>query len=251
MAGIGNKSGYSLFELIIVIVIVGILTSVTLRTLRSANDTARTEETRRELDQLAWAIAGNPELKSGGVRTDFGYIGDVGGLPSSLSMLVSNPGGYATWDGPYVLDDFYPDVISASSEYQLDAWGKPYVYAGGNTITSTGSGSSITRQIAGSINDLLYNSVSIAVTDLNHTPPGGTYRDSVIVVLQYPDGSGSMSVNAKTPRADGFVQFDSIPIGIHRLQVIYLPRSDTLTRQIVINPGQNYYSEIVLASDLW
>ena len=209
------------------------------------------EETKHELDQLAWAIAGNPELKSGGIRTDFGYVGDVGGLPANLSMLVNNPGGYSTWDGPYVLDDFYPDMVTASSEYQLDAWGKPYIYTGGNTITSTGSGFSITRQIAGSVNDLLSNSVSVAVTDLNHTPPGTTYRDSVLVAFQYPDGTGNMTTSVKSPRADGFVQFNSVPIGIHQLQVIYIPQSDTVTRKVVINPGQNPYLEIVLAEDLW
>ncbi|RME30712.1 MAG: type II secretion system protein, partial [Candidatus Zixiibacteriota bacterium] len=99
-----GQRGYSLIELVVVLIIVGILASVALKSLRTAGVVAKTEQTRHELDKLAWAITGNPERSSGGVRSDYGYIGDVGALPPNLDALVTNPG-YATWKGPYIRDD--------------------------------------------------------------------------------------------------------------------------------------------------
>ena len=244
------KAGYSLVELLVVVVILGIITSIALRALRSTSETAKTEQTKKELNQLAWAIAGQPDLISGGRRTDYGYIGDVGSMPSSLDALVSNPG-YSTWDGPYIHDDFYSTDTSSETEFKVDAWGTVYTYSGANTITSTGSGSSITRQIALSIDDLLRNIVSAVVTDLDNTPPGTNYQDSVRVLLTVPNGSGSTITKTRYPASDGFVQFDSIPIGSHQLKVVYIPTNDTLIRMVDIEPGQDYYTTISLYDDCW
>lgn len=244
-----ENSGYSLVELLVVIVIVAVLASITLRSLRNATDVARTEETRRELDRLAWAIVGNPTLVSGGARTGFGYVGDVGGLPDSLGALVNNPGGYATWDGPYIGDEF--TAGSGDSEYRFDAWGQAYSYSAGVTISSGGGGSTITRELSYSVADLLYNSVVLTVTDLDNTPPGTNFADSLRLVLTYPDGSGATISSAKYPGSDGYVQFDSIPMGHHQLKVIYIPANDTSLRVVTVNPGSRYYKEINLASDVW
>jgi prepilin-type N-terminal cleavage/methylation domain-containing protein len=245
-----TNTGYSLVELILVIIIIGIITSVAIRSLRTTHDTARVEQTKQELDQLAWAIAGNPEFTSGGVRSDFGYIGDVGAMPPNLDALVSNPG-YATWDGPYIRDDFYPAGGGNEVEFKFDAWGTAYTYSGGTTISSTGGGSTITREIASSLDDLLRNTVSTVVIDLDNTPPGDTYKDSVRILLSYPDGAGSITTRTKYPGSDGFVRFDSIPIGNHQMQVVYIPGCDTLTRVVSIEPGQDSYTTVSLPEDIW
>ncbi|MEA3297326.1 MAG: prepilin-type N-terminal cleavage/methylation domain-containing protein [candidate division Zixibacteria bacterium] len=150
-----SEHGYSLMELLAVIIIVGIIASVAMKSLTGANDAARSEETKRELDELAWAMVGQPDLVSGGVRTDHGYVGDIGSLPPNLDALVINPGGYSTWEGPYIRDDFYTSPSGSESEFKVDAWGTPYSYSGGVTISSTGSGSTITRKIARIVDDLL------------------------------------------------------------------------------------------------
>lgn len=245
-----NNSGYSMIEMIVVIIIIGILASVAMRSMRTVSDTGRTEQTKTELDQLAWAVAGNPDLASGGSRTDFGYVGDVGAMPPNLAALVNNPGGYATWDGPYIKDDFYASTGSAESEYGFDAWGVNYGFSG-VTITSTGSGTTITRNIANSTADLLYNTVSAAVTDIDNTPPGTIYRDSVKLVLTYPDGSGSTAGIEKYPTANGFVQFNSVPIGLHTLRLIYLPTGDTMTRRVAVNTGEDYYTDLHYFANVW
>lgn len=236
--------------MVVVIIILAVITTVAMRSLQSTSDIARLEQTRAELDQLAHAIAGNPALVSGGVRTDFGYVGDVGSMPPSLSALVTNPG-LATWDGPYIHDDFYLSVSAAESEFRIDAWGQPYQYSGGVSITSTGSGQNLTRRAANNTDDLLYNSVTIIITDLNHTPPGTIYRDSVQIEISYPNGLGAITTAVINPGADGFAQLDSLPVGIHPMIVVYVPDADTLTRRIAVIPGQSCHIETQLYEDLW
>ena len=250
-ARLTSETGYSLIELIIVIVIVAIIASVAVKALRGTNEVVRTEETKAELEQLAYAVAGNPVVLSGGARTDYGYVGDVGALPPNLDALVTNPGGYGTWDGPYVRDDFYVTAGGASSEFKLDGWGRAYVYSGGNSIVSTGSGSSISRNIANATDDLLYNDLSIAVVDIDNDLPGTVFRDSVRIVLTHPDGAGGYTSRTTNPDGNGLAVFDSIPIGRHTLRTVYLPTNDTLTRLINIDPGRSSYLQTQLFSDVW
>ncbi len=246
-----EESGYSLIELIVVIVIVAILAAVGMKSMTAMNETVRVEETKAELEQLAHAVVGDPELMSGGGRTDFGYVGDVGSLPPNLDALVTNPGGLGTWDGPYIRDDFYTSAGGVSTEFKVDAWGTAYQYSGGASIISTGSGSTISRRLGNSVDDLLYNRVTITVTDLDNDPPGSIYRDSVRLVLAYPDGSGGTTNRAASPDANGLVVFDSIPIGQQILNTIYLPANDTLTRLVTVNPGDNSYIQTQLYADVW
>jgi len=250
-AKLATQTGYSLFELIIVIVIVAILATVAMKSLTSTNEVVRMEETRLELEQLAYAVAGDPTAISGGTRTDYGYLGDVGALPPDLDALVSNPGGLGTWNGPYLLDDFYAAAGGPASEFKIDAWGRPYVYSDGNSIISTGSGGNITRNIANSADDLLYNALTVTVVDLDNDPPGMTYRDSVRVVLVHPDGAGGYRSRSVYPDANGLLVFDSIPIGRQTLRTVYLPTNDTLTRLVNIDPDRDSYLQTQLSSDVW
>ena len=244
-----KHQGYSLFELIIVIIILGIISSIAVKSLKNTVHSARIEETKIEMEILAYAIAGDPEMISGGNRTEYGYVGDNGSLPPNLDALVTNPGGFSTWNGPYIKDDFSTD--GSDTEYKNDGAGQPYNYSGGNTIVSSGCGMTITRQIGNSTDDLLYNSVSAVITDLSNTPPGNTYKDSVRFELSYPNGSGSVSTTTKTPSADGFVNFDSIPIGIHSFMTIYIPSNDTLVRKVYVNPGQDYFADVRYFANVW
>lgn len=244
-------AGYSLLELVVVIIIIAVIATVAMKSQTATNEVVRVEETKAELQQLAQAIAGNQTLVSGGARTDFGYVGDVGALPPNLDALVTNPGGLATWDGPYVQDDFYSAAGGPSSEFKLDAWGVNYQYSGGNSIVSTGGGTTITRLIANSTNDLLYNQLTVTVIDLDNDPPGSIYRDSVRLILVQPNGSGGFANRTEYPDANGLVIFDSIPIGQQTLRTVYLPTNDTLTRLVNITPGRNSFLQTQLFGDLW
>ncbi len=248
-ARITQSHGYSFIELIVVIIIVGIIATVAMRSMRGANDVAKVELTKQRLDRIAKAIVGDPSLVSGGNRTSYGYVGDVGAFPSNLDALASNPGGYTTWRGPYIVDDLTPD--GSNTRFKQDGWGQTLTYSGGVTIGSSGGGSAITRTISPSASALLYNQVSVTITDLNLVPPGNIYRDSVKALLDIPNGSGATTTKVKFPSADGYLRFDSIPIGLHQLRVVYAPFNDTLRRQLAVDPSSTSAVNIQLFRKVW
>ncbi len=243
-------AGLTLVELVLVIVMVGVLASIALRSVSRVSDTARVEQTKQELDRLAAAIVGNPELHNNGVRADFGYVGDVGALPPSLDALHVNPGGYATWKGPYIENRFVQTV----EDYRRDAWGNEYEYSVGVTVSSTGGfsgGSRIVRKLANSTADLLHNQITGVVLDLDGTPPGSVYQDSLIVCLTVPDGAGGTIAKASRVDAGGYFDFDSIPIGNHDVTIIYEPAADSINGFVSVLPQSAPHSVYRLSSDFW
>jgi hypothetical protein len=125
-----------------------------------------------------------------------------------------------------------------------------YSYSGGLTITSSGGGA-IIRQIAGSTTELLRNSISGTVVDVDGTPPGLVYKDSLAVLLVYPDGTGGLRTRATAVDAGGFFSFDSIPIGNHNLTIIYTPLQDTMPRMVSVAPSSSVATACRFAHDLW
>jgi prepilin-type N-terminal cleavage/methylation domain-containing protein len=248
MSPVGSDKGYTLIEMVMVIVIIGTLATVATKSMRNVTDLTRTEETKEEMDRLAHAITGNPALVSGGIRVDYGYIGDIGALPGSWDDLVTSPG-YSTWNGPYIEDEFAPGT--GNNLFKYDAWGALYSSPNSSGFSSTGGPEIITRKIANSIGDVLYNSVILSITDLDLTLPGESYKDSVRFLFTYPDGSGSTVTETRYTNTNGLVRFDSIPIGIHTLRVVFLSSNDTLTRKINIDPGKDYHNNIPHFADIW
>lgn len=222
----------------------GILATVAMRSMGTVFQSARTEETKQELEQIGFALAGNPELANNGTRTDFGYIGDVGSFPTTLDDLNQNPGGYSTWNGPYIRSDF----IQVTNDYKQDAWGTNYSYGGGVDVTSTGSGSDIVYKIGRSSADFVINQVTGNVFDINGLPPGIALADSVSIELTIPDGSGSTVLKTTSPSAGGYFAFDSIPIGNHDIRVVYKPSDDTLDRFVSVLPQSSPHSTYLLDS---
>jgi hypothetical protein len=226
------------------ILIVGILSTIATVKMLESTETARYEQTKNELDQLAMAIAGNPNTYADGMRSDFGYVGDMGALPPGLEALVRNPGGYATWHGPYI------EVGINGDDFKKDAWNTPYTYSG-TSITSSGSGSPIERPIASSTAALLSNSVEGVVRDANRTAPGPAFTNTMQIQLIYPDGSGSIATSTVNPDQYGEFSFSGVPVGNHTLRTIYIPRSDTTTLIATVNPNRTTCLEVVFPADLW
>ncbi|MEA3297403.1 MAG: hypothetical protein U9R56_06015, partial [candidate division Zixibacteria bacterium] len=179
-----------------------------------------------------------------GTRTDFGYIGDIGALPVSLNALVENPGGYTTWDGPYIIRGADPDGFNE------DAWHVSYTYTD-TLIRSTGSGSDIDKVFAGSSALLLNNTVKGFIVDADKNVPGTIYRDSIIIWLTYPDGLGNLTTATANPDWKGNFSFSNIPIGSHVMKVICIPDSDTVSYPVSVVPQSITRIEIVFPADLW
>ncbi len=241
-----QPNGFTLIELVLVVVIIGILVAVGVKKIGPITQSGKIEETKAEMNALAAAITGNSELENNGVRSDFGYVGDVGAMPPDLDALYSNPGGYSTWKGPYIKNSFE----QVTGDYNKDAWQTDYSFSGGVSITSTGLGSNIIRNLAGSVNYLLYNRVTGNVFDLDGTPPGPDYGDSILIRLTIPDGSGGLVINNANPDQGGYFSFDSIPIGNHNIEIIYEPDDDTLRRFVSVLPNSSPYSQYNLLSDI-
>ena len=245
MSLIEHRKGFTLIEMVLVMVILGILATVAMKSLKSFTDQSRFDITTEEMERLARAIIGDERLVSAGVRTDFGYVGDVGALPSNLDALVTNPGGYSTWNGPYIRSDFSENT----EDYKRDAWNEPYTYNGGVIITSNGGGNTITKQFASSVNDLTSNTIKGIVRDSDLSPPGDS-ASSITVTVQYPNGTGSLTISSTSPSASGEFSFsNSIPIGLHRLQANI--DADTISKYVAVYPGKTIYTELRFAGDLW
>ena len=244
MQKLNSSSGFTLIELVITIIIIGIVTAVAMVNMSSSFDTARHEHTKAELDALAFAIVGNPALYSNGARSDFGYVGDIGSLPPDLDALVSNPGGYSTWNGPYI------ESSTGSTGYKQDGWGIDYSFAG-TSIRSRGSGSNIDKTVATSSLSLLSNTVSGYLVDASYSMPGATYADSLSIRMTYPNGTGGMVTSAINPDAKGNFSFSGIPIGNHTLIAIYIPDSDTMRYSISVEPSSDVKIDLIFPHDLW
>ena len=225
-------SGFSLIELLIVIIALGVMASVAVNYMMPSVEDVRRARTEREMETLAKAIVGDPSLTQNSVRSDFGYVGDLGAFPPNLQALYENPGGYSTWDGPYIPSGYTQD----STGFKTDEWGAPYAYSGGTTITSPGGGSTITNTIAHASSDYLLNRFSGTVTDADSRQPGSDYADSVNIVINIPDGTGGTTIKTYQPDTTGSFTLDSLPVGRHPLDLVYQPASDTLHRYLTILP---------------
>jgi len=242
-----TNRGYTLIEMVVVLVIISIIALIALGSLEHISQSVPFEETREKMQKLANAIAGDPRVTSSGGRSDYGYVGDIGALPASWENLVTNPG-YATWQGPYVREDFSDGTISGA--YKTDAWGVEFS-APGISFSSTGSGETFTQNVISSSADLFNNDLTLVIYDINYSAPGSDYKDSLQVILYHPDGAGGTTARSAVPDAAGTVTFSNVPVGSHTLLTIYNPANDTLTRRVNINPGQDSYTEIQHYAELW
>jgi type II secretory pathway pseudopilin PulG len=246
-AEILGTQGFTLIEIVLIIVVIGIVASIAMRSLAPSIDQARETATIKEMDQLAKAIVGDNDLVSDGMRSDYGYVGDVGALPPNLDALASNPGGYSTWDGPYMQGTFSDD----SSGYKYDAWSQAYAYAGGVSISSSGGPETLTKQFAQSVAQLTSNTVRGNVYDgIGNTP--GAHAVDVSVRIDYPDGLGSETSSLTMPNSSGQFSFTSmIPIGNHLVKAIEGTTLDPTSAYISVTPGSNVYCELRFQGAIW
>ena len=240
---IKNSGGFTLVELVMIIIVLGILAGVGTLKFGESIETANFEATKSEMELIGYAISGQPGVFSGGARSDFGYVGDIGALPPDLDALVSNPG-LGTWDGPYI------QSVTGTDDYKKDAWDIEYTISD-TLLRSTGSGNNIDRVFASSTGALLNNRISGYVIDASMDIPDQDYNDSVLVQLIYPDGSGGMLVSSTAVDNDGSFSFTAIPIGNHILRVIYTPDNDTISMSVGISPGWDAGVAVQFPADLW
>jgi prepilin-type N-terminal cleavage/methylation domain-containing protein len=231
MKSTARQHGFSLIELLVIVVVIGIMAAIAMQSMSSAVEDSRRMQTERQMEKLSDAIVGNSEVMQDGIRSDFGYVGDVGAFPSNLGALYTNPG-IATWSGPYVQIDHTEDTVS----FKSDAWGSPFTYSGGVTITSPGHGTTMTKKIADAASDYLLNQVPGSIRDRNDSVPGSIKMDSVRILADIPSGASGLVTRSYKPTSSGAFSLDSVPTGKRFFRFIYLPANDTIRRYYTVLP---------------
>ncbi|MEE9441915.1 MAG: prepilin-type N-terminal cleavage/methylation domain-containing protein [candidate division Zixibacteria bacterium] len=227
-----KQTGFTLIEVLMVVIVIGIVAAVAIQSMTVSVDDARRAATMREIEMLADAIVGNSEISQNGHRSDFGYVGDIGAFPPNLQALYENPGGYATWNGPYISPGFIQDSLG----FKFDEWGDAYIYGSGVSISSSGNGNPINKRIARAISDYLLNSFTGYINDDSGDDPDSALTNSVEILITIPNGVGGTVTKLYYPDTTGTFVLDSLPVGTHQLRIIYSPVSDTLIKFITIFP---------------
>jgi type II secretory pathway pseudopilin PulG len=243
---LNSQKGVMLIELLIVILIIGLLITGAVKTWDVTIQQTKFSQTVKEMDQLVYAIAGNPELTSEGGRSDFGYVGDMGAIPDTLLDLVRAPDNMTNWHGPYIKSNFAENA----DDYIKDAWGNSYVYNKDSLIiTSYTSGSNLTpqtwihRRIAQSETLLLYNTVSGRISDLLGKPPGPFLANFIKVFIIHPLNGiiETLPPLGEPPNENGEYTISAVPEGNHKMFVTYdepsLLTADTVEKYVCVFPG--------------
>jgi type II secretion system protein G len=241
-----SEQGFTLIEIVMVIGLLAILSVAGISVLTGSVDENRYDQTVNKIRLVRAALVGDPNMSLGGARSSFGYLGDMGGLPSTaqgLAALISAPGGASAftvdatnrfghgWNGPYL-----NAAIGGMNPLQ-DAWGRNFIYnlsGTAATITSYGAdgiagGTALNQDIV----------ITIAPEQWKATVYGfltdGTvsFTGAAQVEIRKADGNGGVSTTLISISAGTQGQFQAVDIPFGpRAVVIYQPSkaAPTLTR---------------------
>jgi len=239
--------GFTLIEMVIVIGIVAILAA--LITPLAVNQIAqkRFDACREELVLVRQAIVGDPTLIQGGIRSSFGFVGDLGTLPATLTDLTtqgawspwpqdSGYGWFWGWRGPYL------------SEVD-DPWGQPYRYATAGLPTGiaariwsigpdgvTGSADDVTSDIR---RDEVWSMVAGNTFDKDYVQAtfSGSVNGTEPIALDYPDGSGVAQAALSYSAPPVYHLTSAIPIGIRSIRFKASAVLPAVTMLLPVNNG--------------
>ena len=244
-AGLTAK-GLSLIEVIIILAVLAVLVALLVPSSVQVLTGARRDTTLDEMENLQIAMIGDRDLKTSGVRSSFGYIGDMGNLPATLDDLLtqgaqpayafnSSLGVGAGWRGPYIT--LGPGTSAAS--HKQDAFGNDYTYDGTDYVN--GQGQTVDAKLVtlgadgvagGSGNDEdvtleTLRSETTATVNGYAFAPDASPLDGATVTTNYP-ANGALTSATTTTDSAGFYQFTNIPFGI---------RSVSFNPRLLLVPG--------------
>lgn len=233
-----NRSGFTLVEVIVVLAVLAILTAIAVPVTLRIFETAAEDATREEMLNLKKAMIGDPRKLQSTFRSDFGFLGDIGRLPSTLDDLYTQgslPGfsfdsakqAGAGWKGPYITGGFSGEE---AEDFKKDGLGNDYTFTVGastldGTLVSNGPDGAFgtsdditvailpnetTATIRGSVKDTAGNGLAGVSVDLNFA------------------SNGSLSTVTATTDSNGNYAFLSAPFG---------PRSVQPNATLVLVPG--------------
>lgn len=227
-----SYKGFTLIEIVVILAVIAILASMAVPMALRLFQVTATTGTNDEMQTVKNALLGDPTKIANGVRTDFGYLGDIGCLPtaafpSAPALDRLNTQGTlpawsfnatqqigAGWNGPY--------ITGAPSDYENDQWGNAYTYtiAGACPLTATFK-SPGQDGVAGNADDIDY---SIVATETTSTvsgyvkDPNGNPSSSSTATINYPV-NGTLTTASDAADATGFYTISGIPFGKRSLNV--------------------------------
>lgn len=139
-------------------------------------------ESIEDILDLQRAIYGDSRLAD---QTNFGFVGDLGRLPTSLEELLTNINNDPLWNGPYVESDFSDSDFAAI----LDAWGNLFDYdnsTGQITIApaSVGDKQILIPEKIVDVDKILFGNIQGNVRDMFNNQPKKGDRKHILIWME-------------------------------------------------------------------
>ncbi|MFQ5863292.1 MAG: carboxypeptidase regulatory-like domain-containing protein [Candidatus Brocadiales bacterium] len=224
-----SGNGFTLIDVIIILAALGILLGTMIPLTIQLMNKKRETQTIDELDRLRIAVTGNPVITIYEARAQFGYVGDMGNLPTSIEDLYKKGGQSAFsfnttkkvgagWDGPYI----DPKIVEHIETLKTDAFGNDYDYTT-TPFTDSTTGATVEGRIRSKGKDgtsatsddlsldFFSSQVKSKVSGVIKTEEGDGVSGAT-VTMNYPNNGTLVSTSTTTDSA-GFYTFDDIPYG--------------------------------------
>ena len=228
-------SGMTLIEIVVVVVIIGVLgATITPLVLNSLHD-EREGNTVTELKEFKKGIIGDPEIVTEEVRTHFGYVGDMGTMPTKIEDLYQKgtQPAYsfdatkktgAGWNGPYI----DPSLVEDLASLKLDAYGNEYTYSTAE-FTGATTGATVSAKVTSKgtdgvtgggddLNVYIYKPAAFATVTGFIIDSDDTRKSGVSVTMNYPS-AGTLTTSVTTTDSSGRYTFNNIPYGDRSLLI--------------------------------
>ena len=239
-----KTQGFTLVELLMTIALVAILAVLSISVITQTSDEARFDLTVQQMKEIRNAMVGNPSMLNGTHRSSYGYLGDVGAIPTTaqgISALITKPAAISAWayNSTVLLGigwkTAYLNTGFTAADYTKDAWGTAYVYsstATPPTLTSYGS-----DRVAGGTGFAQDITVQIPTTLINTTlhgvilqTGGAAWDGSAQIELNAPDGTGALSQTLTTISAGANGAYTvSTTLGVRSI-TLYVPSKAVATQ---------------------
>lgn len=240
MHTMNNRNGFTLVEVIVILAVLAILAAVAIPMALRIFETAAEDATREEMANLKEAMVGDPNKLQSSFRSDFGFLGDIGCVPTTLDRLLTNgtlptPFSFdstkqtgAGWNGPYIIG---AATGEETGEFTKDQLGNDYTYTASGacplsaTLTSDGpdgqpsSGDEITLSITA-------NETTATIRGKVKDTTGAGLE--AVPVEFYSAVNGVLTTTPANTDANGEYVFTSAPFG---------PRAVSAKPRLVLSPG--------------